>query len=97
VELARTGPSASDLAAAQKQLQTETRAAYASGRAWAGRLEGLDYRSLQRDPGLGADPRADLARAARDAGRSSRPELLDLLRRCVTDDARVQIQVSGTH
>ncbi len=97
-QLARSGPTAVELAAAQKQLQIETRQAYATGRHWAERLAGFDYRAAQRsEPGPSVDERADLARAARGAERFSRQQVLDLLRRCVVDDGRLQIVVSGTH
>jgi predicted Zn-dependent peptidase len=85
-QLVRSGPSAAELASVRKDRALDLKAAYLDGAYWARLLEGFDYRGGNR---------ADLVRAPREIAGFGRKDLVDLLRRCVTDDGRFQIIVAG--
>jgi plasmid stabilization system protein ParE len=79
--LARQGPSAAELAEAQT-IEGERKVAHGKAAHWATVLEGFDSRGQKR---------ADLRASAADTKLIARRDIVDVLRRCVTERGRLQL------
>jgi predicted Zn-dependent peptidase len=84
-KLAQQGPSDSELTRARARLGADARAARGRAAHWARVLEGFDARGQDR---------VELRKAATDRLTYARKDVVDVLRRCVTDAGRVQIIVT---